>query len=358
MLECRPYLSNDQSLWDGFCDTSGDAWFWQTTAFLHYQTAYAPAYKTVPKHLLFFQDGKLVALCPLAVEQSPTSPHKTFSLGGDPLPVPVLSTTLSESERESIRRHILEYLDTLAVQEGVAKISFRQSILAPHLLYATYPLVNDWVSNNFLDISMQTRLIDLRVEERTLWSQVRKSYHSLINKTAKHFNFRFLDQHSITPAYFGAYRDLHQKAAGRVTRPADTFEAMHEWIRKGFAFLVLAEHENVISACALLIHYKNQVFYASACNDPDLENEWSLGHFLQWNVIQTLKTRGIEHYDLASWPMTPQWSFVPTPEEKHISFFKSGFGGRPAPLFRSEKFYSSEVFEKEYTARMKRLLQV
>ena len=77
------------------------------------------------------------------------------------------------------------------------------------------------------------------------------------------------DQTNITEAFFEAYRLLHHKAAGRVTRPLSTFRMMFEWIQRGLAVLSCAMLNEKPVGFALSSVYKDGAYYSSGCEDPE-----------------------------------------------------------------------------------------
>src|SRR5262249_4136101 len=126
-MEVRRLTAQDEPLWDAFCLANDRAWFWQSTPFLHYQTAYRPQLQTSPRHFYFLREEDIVAICPLAVEEQTFlgKSVKTFSLGGDSLPAPVVKDNLGAADRERLERAIFSEIDRLAREEGIAKASFR-----------------------------------------------------------------------------------------------------------------------------------------------------------------------------------------------------------------------------------------
>ncbi len=350
-MEIRPLQHADETLWNNFCLENKEAWFWQTTHFLRYQEAYRPALKTHPRHLLCFRDSKIIAICPLALEtyESPDGVYKGFTTGGSALPGPVMADHLHVSDRERVQRALFEEIDRLASAEGVSKVILRSSLLTPKYLQPDAAPENEFSRFGYLDASIHSQVLDIQDGLQKIWANFRKSYHSPIRRAEEAFEFRLYDRDTITPDIFDSYKNLHHKAAGRVVRSPETFQRMYDWIVNGYGFLGLAVQNDVVCACSLIILYKNQAYYGSACNDPELEKEWALSHFLQWKVIQELHRREISHYELGWQFFGPQMAYLPTHDEVQISFFKRGFGGRLLPLYWARKYYDRDLFLKEYT---------
>jgi len=351
-MELKPLAPADEPLWDAFCLANGDAWFWHTSGRLRYQTARQK--EAVPLHFFVARENKIIAICPLILQtiQTPGGTVPVFGPGNDFLPAPVAADVLQPSDRERTLRTVFEEIDRLAAEHGAAKASFRSLPLSPRYLAPAIAPANDLARFGYLDASLDTQVLDLRPDEKTIWSGFRKSYHSLIRRTEERFSYRLIDAGLVTPEIFETYPRLHQKAAGRQTRSPETFQMMREWVETGRAFLSQALDGERVVGCDLIITYKNYAYYGSACNDPDYDVEWALGHFLQWKVMQTLKSRGVTYYELGWQYPGPPLSYAPTAEERQIAFFKRGFGGLSLPFHRGEKYYSRDLFIAEYQQRL------
>ena len=82
-------------------------------------------------------------------------------------------------------------------------------------------------------------IVDLRQDENLLWSNLRKSYRSLINKSLKTYEFHILDSHSVSFEAIEDIAKLHISVAGRITRPIETWHAQYEFIKSGDGFAIL-----------------------------------------------------------------------------------------------------------------------
>jgi lipid II:glycine glycyltransferase (peptidoglycan interpeptide bridge formation enzyme) len=80
-----------------------------------------------------------------------------------------------------------------------------------------------------------------------------------------------------------------------------------------------------VASFAYVIIAGDCAYYASAATEPSEMRP--VGHALQWHAIRQLKAAGVRWYELG-WVDKPDFS----EKEKHIAFFKSGFGGVDVPL--------------------------
>lgn len=338
-----------EPLWEEFCGQNNGAWFFHTLLNLKILEAYRPSAETMAKHFFINRGQEIIGVCPLGQERlvRKGGVYKAFSLGEDFLPSPVLSDQLSPNDRDRVKKALLEHLDELAHDQGVARISFREMVLVPKILSPSVAPLPDFSQPGFLDMSIPTQVVDLRAKEEDLWCGVRDSYHSLIRRMEERLNFRMLDGSSLTHQDFETYRALHFRASGRLTRPLVTFELMEKWILENKGFLAEVRSGDKVISCAIVAAYKNKAYYASAADEPEEAGRYAAGHLLQWRVMLALKQRGFTHYELGWQVKAPTLAYLPTEKEVQIAFFKRGFGGATVPFFRTAKYYNPQLFQEE-----------
>lgn len=182
--------------------------------------------------------------------------------------------------------------------------------------WKTSPLANDHdIEDAYLYPGMLfeehlSQVIDLHTHK---WSDVRKSYHSIIN--------RGQEQLEITEdRYINLFRRVHQCAFGSV-RTLETFAIQDDWIQSGHAMAISAiNKKDEIVAAALWIIYKGCAYYASGPS-----SEKNTMHAVIWKSLQLLKERGITLVELGQIDGE-------TEKEKNIGKFKSGWGGEAKPF--------------------------
>jgi lipid II:glycine glycyltransferase (peptidoglycan interpeptide bridge formation enzyme) len=115
------------------------------------------------------------------------------------------------------------------------------------------------------------------------------------------------------------FRELHAKAAGRVTRSLKTWAIQQRWVDDGYAFLALAR-KGALLAGALFIVYQSRAYYASSARDPDAPNEGA-AHLILWRAMQWLGRNGYAELDMGPIP-----GVGAAQKEINIARFKKGFG--------------------------------
>ncbi len=329
--------------WNSFCLKSDDAWFWHTTHWLEYALEYKPGLQSRSECFLCLKQGHIVAICPLITENHPASDsvRREFSYAADAVPAPAFAPGLSAKSRKAVADAVFAHIDQLAANLDVARASFRISPLAPSFWSRSFPHANPLLKFGFNDISQATQILDLAQDEQCLLRDMRKGHRADIARASRLLRATVFDQTNITKDSFNRYRLLHQKAAGRVTRPLQTFELMYQWICSGHAILCAAALEGNEVGFALVCIYKDGAYYSSSCEDPDCQH-LPIGHLMQWKAMQWLKANGTRRYEIGIQQFASQVHSPATEKNLRIAFFKRGFGGETVADWRGEKFYNRQ----------------
>lgn len=343
--------------WDYFCSQSDDAWFWHTTKWLDYCLSYGRGRFNAENVSFFMKDesGALIAICPLLLEKNLLEGNSSvleFETAGDYGIVPAFNNDLSDIQREKILKGLFIKVDSLAAEFGVARASFRMTPLSRKR--TEFNWLTKW---GFFDNSINSQLIDLDLDLEILWKVIRKGHKYDIKRGQKCFQVKIYDQDAITKEIFEQYRFLHHKAAGRVTRPIETFEMMYDWIKDGNGVLVSASKDGNFAGFSYIILYKDSAYYVSASDNPDLERNIPVYHVMQWELIRWLKERRFKKYEIGIQQFSSQIFDFPSEKEINISFFKRGFGGNAQVLYRGEKFYDIGFMKDLLSIRNSMLLE-
>lgn len=155
-----------------------------------------------------------------------------------------------------------------------------------------------------------SQVIDLRTHK---WSDVRKSYHSIIHRGQERFV-------TTQDSKINIFYQTHRLAFGDV-RARKTFEIQGEWIKSGNALVLstMNSKDEFVSSM-LWIVYQGCAYYASS---PSLEK--NVQHSVIWQSLQLLKKQGVTFVELGQIDGE-------TEKEKSIGKFKQGFGGEPKPF--------------------------
>lgn len=350
-------LTKDKyEMWDKFCLETDGAWFWHTTDWLEYSLAYRPDYQAVSKSFFVIDEHKPIAVCPLIVENINYCDKNIFRFGNSAFDghiiIPALCSDLNEDRREKIYKVVFAEIYRLAQENGIKTALFRSSALPDNS-----PGFNILMKYGFEDVSLNTQILSLDPKIEDIWSGVRKGHKYDVHRGEKTFALHLYDRHNADHGIFEQYRQLHHKAAGRVTRPLETFEMMYGWMKKGNGLLCGIANEGRFVGFTFVILYKDGAYYMSASDDPDFKSDVPISHAVQWAIIKWLKEHGYKRYEIGVQQFGPQIFDIPSPKDLSISFFKRGFGGKTVPFFRGEKIYDVSLLGKETEARAKRLAE-
>jgi predicted N-acyltransferase len=206
----------------------------------------------------------------------------------------------------------------------------------------------------YLDTSIATAIVDLEQDKAMLWSELRKSYKALINRALQNYQIVFVDVRNPDEQMFAAYVQLHCKAAGRTTRPPETFEIQMDKIRRDESSLIGVLDEDRFVAFSFFSHMNGGVYYGSMADDPDYDSEKPFEHCMLWKGIEYYKERGFKRLETGAQQFGLQVFDWPDQKNLNISFFKRGFGGAIVPVYRGIKFFRKDDLEKHVKGFLER----
>lgn len=348
-MEIVKFQLENSADWEALCQSSDDAWWWQTAAWLDYSLRYKPEYRPESKSFVVTDAGKLVAACPLILES--IAGVNEFSSGDDYGLTPFFANALAPKNRERVMKLVFDHIDQLAGENNVVRARLRFPVLNKSFLLNPADRSNYLLQFGYLDASINSRIIDLRQPIADLRRDVRHGHDADIDRMAKILQSEIFTAETITPEIFDQYTQLHHKAAGRITRSQDTFDLMYQWITQSQAMLVGAKKAGRFIGFSYFFLYKDNVYYGSSCNDPEF-SQLSISHFIQWTAVEWLQQHQYQFYEAGWQYYGPTLADIPSDKDLAISRFKRGFGGFSVPLFRGEKYYSKDFFQDTYNERI------
>lgn len=338
--------------WDGFCFKNEGGWFWHTTDWLEYILNIKPERQAKSFSFFVSEKEEIKAIVPLVSEINKFKGNgvQEFSYQQGPVPAPVFNSKLAKAEKKSTAEFVFKEIDRIARLNKIFRSRFWVSPLSQG--FSKAPPSSSYLTQfGYEDISLETLLIDLKRSEEELWRDLRRNHRRNILKGGK-FKIIFYARENINAEIFNDYKEMHHKAAGRKTRSDKTFEMMFDWLKRDLGFLTAVEFEGKNIGFEYYIVYKNNVYGASAANDPDFAH-LAIRHCLEWKAILWMKQRGFNFYEIGLQQYGPLPYDFPSRKQINISHFKKGFGGFEVPLFIGEKYYNKEYREKTAQWRKK-----
>lgn len=291
-----------------------------------------------------FENGRPVALCPLFLEVG--GGVRQFTYVGGFQEGPLLRVDLEAKFRKKVEAACYAKIDELARQRGVAKAMVLLDPLAEDYRY------NVLTEYGYLDASVCTAIVDLALDEKRLWADVRKSFKSLVHRGKEKFGITAMDWRSASFEVHEAYRRMHRKAAGRATRPQETFDLQFEMLKDDHAMLLRLREGDRDVGFSYFFHSHGGIFYASAADDPDYASEVPLQHVVIWSAMEYYRARPMRRFELGCQQFGPQVFDQPSKKDMDISFFKRGFGGAFRSVYRGVRYYDRDVMRRELAERV------
>jgi hypothetical protein len=338
------YKKNDLEIftenWKKFV-TSYEVGFRYLPQFLKYTEEYSKN-KIDDFSFVVIENLQVVGIAYLPIELIDN--FKSISINNDYLFSPV-------GINERVEKFIFNEIDKIAKN---LKLDFIKFQIEPTNLFQSRNY-NFLLNYDFIDKSSADMMVDLMMEESVLWARIRGSYRPLINQVLKskynQYEFKVMDKNNLDYNLHETYRELHRKAAGRVTRSKDSFDNQFEMVKNGNGMLLLlSKDQQIVSASYFLFHKLAAVYFSSA-DDPDLYMKGTaITHANLWMGIVKLKEMGVVKLQLsppADFSKISGFGCYSDDKKINIAFFKKGMGGDPVTLYRGMKYFSMDILVKD-----------
>lgn len=315
--------------WNQFLDEYPRYSFRYNIETLEYYTAFLNRECNINSFVLVTPDGSPVAACPLVFVDFDGEKYASIN-DRLPLGAPLFNQGLSEKQLRRSFDKMKEVLFSLFQKEGVKRWYCKAEAITFGLdgLEDTFP-----AHAGALDASIHHHIIDINVSEEKLKLQLREKARHEINHGLRCYEFKVYDKDTFNHEEIGErYRQLHYKAAGKVTRPLETFTKMNDWILNGNALMYEQTYEGQTVNMTIMALGKNAAYGASTANDREFQAPVPMMQSMMWYIFRDLKERGIEFYDVGRTPLRDTFNYFITEKQKKIAYFKKGFGKRSFPL--------------------------
>jgi len=288
---------------------------------------------------LIIRDDLPVAIVPLIMERGMYG--NQFSVRNKyMLRAPAVSFNLSDKLRKKIQKQAFCYIEEIAHTENA---SLHMVLIDPMFIIEQKFAHNYLLEFNYLDCSILTNIIDLEAPRSFLWSNLRKSFKSLIRKEAKVCNTLIVDCKNISRELFSEFSNLYFLASGKRIYDDLEWNILCEMIKQDQGMLILAELNHEIIGGYYFNHSHGKVYYSLSANHPQYEKTYFIGHLLIWRSIEYYLSRDFKWLELGWQFYGKQLLENPTDKEINISYFKRGFGGFNFPLYRGVRFFNDEA---------------
>ncbi|MBD3842208.1 MAG: hypothetical protein IE909_10040 [Campylobacterales bacterium] len=325
-----------QKYWKNFLDNN--------THSLNYTLEYIEYYNSYCKNIIqdlsfiFVKKNISVGICFLPIEKHEDT--LSITLGGSYLLAPLCDS--------KVEKQIYQYIERIAIQHNVTHIQFAQD---PNLEFNIPNQFNYLKKYNFIEMNSLNSTVDLTLSKESLWSNLSKSFKSLINKYTKttSHTLHIMNKENCNWDTMNQFYLLHKKIAGQYARDIELFQAQYKLIQQGFGSLYYIKEDKQLLSCSLFFHYKAFVTYASSVSENLVEKP-PLSHYTLWNAIVNFKQ---ENYKLIQFSQPSGYGLstgiddLATAKELSIASFKRNMGAISSTLYRGSKYYDKALLEEK-----------
>jgi len=319
--------------WELYLTTNNHSLIY-TLDYLEYYHSYC---KNIIDDLSFIvlRDNHPVGICFLPIETFEKS--KSISLNEGYVSAPL-------SVDKKTEKTIFEYIHTLSHKHNISQIKLYSD---PNLEFNIPNKFNILKQYGYLETNSLNATIDLSQSKEKLWSNLSKSFKSLINKyikNTKHSLF-IMDKSNADIKIMKKFWQLHCDIAGEHAREFELFNAQFQFIKKGYASLYYIKDNETIISCSLFFHYKEFVTYASSVS-KEIEEKPPLSHFILWKATVNFKENNyslIQYGQPSSYSQFSGIDDTSSKKELHIASFKRNMGASTTTLFRGIKYFNKEL---------------
>lgn len=299
-MEIIPHKDIGAGEWDAFCSACPKAWLRHTIHGRRVAQALHPHNEDLSFGVM--EKGKVVAVAPLITQPMDDKREFAYSINTRPSDTHSLPTPAPAASSKQAFALCIEEIDRQAKKQGIVRTRIGIDPLGD------VPARNPMLVFGYTDASTTTSVVDLLQDEQTLLSRMAKG-HRLDIAFAERQEYRV-----VISDEEGAWKD---------------FLCLHPRMQKRQGLLALLYAGQRCAAGALAVAYKRGAYYAMSAMK---EAPRGAGQLLQWRIMQELKRRGLERYDMG-------WQSGSTPKEAAIASFKRHFGGDRVPLWIGVKIY-------------------
>ncbi len=297
------------------------------------------------------QQDQIMALCPLILSQGVSGVVGAYS-GTGWLPTPLFHSGLSDKQCRAWEKVVFERAAEILTANNASRwmVEGEAMTLGTGLLEDAFPS-----RFNFMDASSLHHIMDLRPEPEEIWRTIRHSAQHEINLGNRNYNFLFHDQETFTNEIGEKYREMHRLSAGRVTRSAESFQRMYEWVREGLATFVEQKVGDKTINITVVGYGEKTACPMSTADDPSIVPPSPLRHVMLWNICMECRKRGIEFFEVGETHMRDDIHHIWSDKEKNIASFKRAFGDASTPLKRWIWFKDKSEELRYYEDRLSQL---
>jgi len=231
---------------------------------------------------------------------------------------PLFIDNINKVIKKNIYSIVFLLLEKIIQKFKIKKIQFLEDVYINKTIsdWGNYILSNDTKKQIRNDM-----YLDLTLTNSEIWTLIRKSYKSLINKAAKKYQalFLFSDDKSI----WDEFKLLHYKEAGKKTRSEQSWNKQYENIICKKAILCYCHDGDQMIGGAFFDLSKDEAFYSVAAYENKFRKN-PISHFIIYSSVIKIKSLGIKKLNFGQINYNDSFD-LQNIKEFNIQKFKNGF---------------------------------
>lgn len=318
---------NFKILWNSFLkEYKNYSYKYEITVIEYYELI---SEKCLNKTFLIKNHESVLAICPFIIESLSYGKQGSIYGGKDYIPIALFNKHLTEKQKNNLEKTLFDEVRKNLKKTNASRAFFQADSVSVKLedIYDTY-LDKELA----LDMSSVHHIIDLSVDEKDLWQQIRHSSKSIINKGLDIFEFKIYDKSNFNEDIGEKHRIMHHEISGKITRPLASFKKMSSWVKEGRAVLIEQSYKKEIAQMIYIVLGGQSAAGASVVENIKIKTPIPMTHSLNYFIYKEMKKRNIKFYDVGLTSFRSSIFTTLTKKEQDINYFKRGFGLRNFPL--------------------------
>tara|TARA_B100001093_G_scaffold162317_2_gene154738 strand:- start:2654 stop:3667 length:1014 start_codon:yes stop_codon:yes gene_type:complete len=312
ILKDHSNLSFDLIGWDDVLSTTSNVTVYHLNSSVKYYVSYYEGYNF---SFLIKENNKPTAIFPCFVHK--TDKEWIISSNGLGLIEPLFISNTPKKLRKRLEKQLINIIQIIVDGLEIRKANIFETNLKLSSWYLT------WLDRATKDYLTYQMAVDLRKEIDEIRLDFRKSYKPLVNKAKKEWKVEVCDTDD--EKLFEEFRLLHLDAAGKQTRPIESWNIQRNQLRDKEAFLVTVRDGDLLIGAGFFNYSRDEGMYSVGAYKRELFDK-PIGHAVQMLAIEKLKDLGCLRYNLGQKTTSLDKTFF-SEKENSISHFKEGFSG-------------------------------
>lgn len=338
-MEIESLTEQKEDEWNEFCLKTDSAWFRHTTHWMKYIMDCREDSNSRNHSFIVRQNKKIIAVVPLISQYIyGDREHDEFANYDTPTPICAIKNDSVDINRKEVLKFVQDKIEELQKENKIYRSKF---FIDPLINSDVYNQFDDFnlLSFNFKTRLKTTTILDLTTGKENIVREMRKGHKADVKAVFRDGGFRVDIFDQSNPSSYeesmAVYKNIHFIDSGRETRTDASWRDTYEWVKKGYAFLVLIWHEELKKyiAGAWFLAYKKKAYYGSYATIDSSLLKGKVGYAVQWGAIQYMLEHGYTTYETG-------WNYYASNFKEAqvdrkilaISKFKKGFGGKEYPL--------------------------